>query len=64
MGIIGRIDKRIYIAGVGAFAYLLVSSTAESAFVNPLSLPLSFVIGIVYIEVERHNKRKRKKDEI
>ena len=59
-----RIDKRIYIAGVGAFAYLLVSSTAESAFVNPLSLPLSFVIGIVYIEVERHNKRKRKKDEI
>ena len=39
-------DKRLYLAGMGALIYLLVSSIAESAFVNPLALPLAFVIGL------------------
>lgn len=41
-----KIDKRLYLAGMGALIYLLVSSIAESAFVNPLALPLAFVIGL------------------
>ena len=32
--------------GLGALSYLLVSSIAESAFVNPLSVSLAFIIGI------------------
>lgn len=41
-----KVDKRLFLAGIGALSYLLVSSIAESAFVNPLALPLSFVIGL------------------
>lgn len=51
-----KVDKRLYLAGMGALTYLLVSSIAESAFVNPLALPLSFVIGLtlcVYNQRER-----------
>lgn len=51
-----EIDKRMYLAGIGAFVYLFISSTAESAFVNPLSLPLSFVIGIVFVCVNQESK--------
>lgn len=51
-----KVDKRLFLAGIGALSYLLVSSIAESAFVNPLALPLSFVIGLcicVYKQKER-----------
>lgn len=48
-----KLNKNFYLAGLGAIAYLLVSSTAESAFVNPLSLPLAVIIGFVFIEVNR-----------
>jgi hypothetical protein len=51
-----KIDKRLYLAGMGSLVYLLVSSIAESAFVNPLALPLAFVIGLtlcVYNQTER-----------
>lgn len=41
-----KADKRLYMAGMGALIYLLVSSIAESAFVNPISLPLALVIGL------------------
>lgn len=50
------VEKRLFLAGIGALIYLLVSSIAESAFVNPLSLPLAFVIGLcicVYRQEER-----------
>ena len=39
-------DKKLFMAGIGALSYLLISSIAESAFVNPLALPLSFIIGL------------------
>lgn len=54
-----KIDKRLYLAGMGAIFYLLTSSLAESAFVNPLALPLSVVIGLavcVYYQEERKEK--------
>ena len=41
-----KVNKRLFLAGTGALSYLLISSIAESAFVNPLSLPLAFVIGL------------------
>lgn len=41
-----KVDKRLYLAGMGALIYLVVSSLAESAFVNPLAVPLAFVIGL------------------
>lgn len=49
-------DSQLFLAGIGALSYLLISSIAESAFVNPLSLPLSLVIGLsicVYKQRER-----------
>ena len=51
-----KVDKRLFLAGIGALSYLLISSIAESAFVNPLALPLSYVIGLcicVYKQSER-----------
>ena len=48
-----KISKQIYLAGIGAVVYLLVSSTAESAFVNPLALPLSLIIGMVYCVINQ-----------
>ena len=41
-------DKKGYLLCMGAFIYLLISSTSESAFVNPLSLPLALVIGLCF----------------
>lgn len=41
-----KTDKRLYIAGIGALLYLLISSIAESAFVNPLAIPLALIIGL------------------
>lgn len=39
-------DKYTYIAKVTAFAYLIIASTSESAFVNPISIPLAIIIGL------------------
>lgn len=55
-----KYDKKIFMAGIGALLYLLVSSIAESAFVNPLALPLSFIIGLcvcTYKQKERGSIR-------
>lgn len=38
-------NKYIYISKLIAFMYLLISSTSESAFLNPLAVPLGIVIG-------------------
>ena len=39
-------SKDIYIAQMVAFIYLLISSTSESAFVNPLAISFAMIIGI------------------
>ena len=28
------------------YGYLIIASTSESAFVNPVAIPLAFIIGI------------------
>lgn len=40
-------NKKIYTAGMGSLLYILVSSLAESAFVNPFSLTFSVVLGLL-----------------
>lgn len=55
-----KYDKKIFLSGMGALSYLIVSSIAESAFVNPLAVPLSFVIGLcicTYKQKERESIR-------
>lgn len=55
-----KYDKKLLLVGIGALSYLLVSSIAESAFVNPLAVPLSFVIGLcicTYKQKERESIR-------
>lgn len=51
-----NMDKGFYLAGLGAIIYLLVSSTSEAAFVNPLSLPLALVIGLVLCQIYQEGK--------
>ncbi len=51
-----EIDRGCYLAGIGAIVYLLVSSIAESAFVNPLALPLSLIIGLVLCRIYQGGK--------
>ena len=48
------VDKKYFLASMGALLYLMVSSIAESAFVNPLSLPLAFVIGISLVQYNKY----------
>lgn len=53
-----KYDKTIFLSGMGALSYLLISSIAESAFVNPLAVPLSLIIGLcicTYKQKERES---------
>lgn len=52
-----RININMYMVGMSSLLYLLISSTSESAFVNPLSLPLSFTIGLALLELCRLKNR-------
>lgn len=38
--------KYLYIAKITCLLYLLISSTSESAFVNPISMPLAIILGM------------------
>ena len=44
------ISKKLYISKLICLLYLLISSTSESAFYNPISIPLALIIGIAYKE--------------
>lgn len=48
-----KLGKYIYISKIIAFTYLIISSTAEAAFVNPISIPLALVIGLNFDEKEK-----------
>lgn len=39
-------NKYYYVAAIYAFFYLCISSTSETAFVSPISIPLALIIGI------------------
>ncbi len=50
-------NKKYYIAKMICFIYLIISSTSESAFVNPLSISLAIIIGI-QTKNETNNERR------
>ena len=39
----------IYIAKLICFVYLIISSTSESAFSNPIAIPLAIILGLRYV---------------
>ena len=39
-------DKNVYLAKLICFAYLLISSAAETSFVNPIAIPLALILGL------------------
>lgn len=41
-------DKSIFASALFIVLYLLISSTSESAFANPIAVPLAFWIGILF----------------
>lgn len=50
------LNLQFYLAGMGCFIYILISSTSESAIVNPVSIPLTFILGIVFAHSEVDNR--------
>ncbi len=54
-------NKYIYLAKLMCFIYLIISSTSESAFVNPISVPLAFVIGLKVKHISKEKEKSLKK---
>lgn len=42
-----------YASALMVWVYLLVSSTSESAFVNPVAVPLGMILGLIFLEQSR-----------
>ena len=49
-------DLHAYVGVLYAFVYLLISSTAETAFHNALAIPLAVVVGMVFARVDALKK--------
>ena len=45
---IRKVDECAYVMGIFVFIYLFISSTSESAFHNPLAVPLAALLGYVF----------------
>lgn len=45
---IKNLDLSLYASGLVCISYMLIISMAESAFVNPVAIPLAIVLGLVY----------------
>ena len=56
--IIRRKDNAFYLPSIICLLYLLISSTSETAFNNPMSIPFAAVIGmgLAYTEKRLENK--------
>lgn len=52
------IDLALYAGGLICMSYMLIISMAESAFVNPIAIPLAIVLGMIYGKRELVNKKK------
>lgn len=50
-----KYNSNLKMACLGVMIYLLISSMGESAFVNPLSLPLAVILGLSFNEVDQRN---------
>ena len=59
-GIFSEENINIYTAKLICLVYLLISSTSESAFVNPMSIPLALIIGIK-VSTPKHEEEENKK---
>ena len=46
--LIKNLDLALYAGGLVCISYMLIISMAESAFVNPIAIPLAIVLGLVY----------------
>lgn len=53
-------DYNIYISKIICFIYLIISSIAESAFVNPIAIPLALIMGL-NTEQEDYDKMEGEK---
>ncbi|MBQ8611103.1 MAG: hypothetical protein IJ412_05255 [Oscillospiraceae bacterium] len=52
-----KFDVRLYAGGLWIFAYLLISSMAESAFCNPLSIPFAFLLGLLLVQEKQYKEK-------
>ena len=52
-------SKPAYLSKIIAIMYLLISSTSEAAFVNPIAIPLAFIIGISLDNIEGSKKNEQ-----
>lgn len=55
-----RKNKNAFSSGVFLFLYLLIASTSESAFVNPIAIPMAFWIGLLFAEQYVKENRQRR----
>lgn len=55
-------NKSIYIAKILCLIYLLISSTAESAFTNTMSVSFAIILGINIKEVGNEKRKNEQKD--
>ncbi len=53
-------QKKIYIAKFSALIYLLIASSAEPSFVNPIAIPLALILGM-QSEIKKGVKKKDEK---
>lgn len=54
-----RNNNKYKICGIGILMYLLISSTSESAFVNPRAVFLSLILGIIFIICQQEKSDKK-----
>lgn len=52
---IRKLNINAYAAGLFAFAYIMICSTAEPAFHNSVSIPLAMIIGYIFTLERREN---------
>lgn len=56
---LARRNRYLYYGAIVSFIYLMISSTAESAFVNSIAVPLGWVIGIALSNTSGEDVKKR-----
>ena len=49
-------DLALYASGLVCMSYMLIISMAESAFVNPIAIPLAIVLGMIFGKIEYFGK--------
>lgn len=54
-----KTDKSTFASVLVPVLYLFISSTSESAFVNPMSIPLAFWIGFLFAQYKVGNETKQ-----